>query len=86
MSGDPICDVCNEPRSRHVATWRGPLTHRREASGEGRYVLVASGTIGGGVMRDDRYYETWEFVSSRSALDNHPRGDGSGRNTGGERG
>lgn len=39
-SDDPRCGVCGEPRSAHVATDAGPLTHPREARGEGKYVLV----------------------------------------------
>lgn len=43
MSDDRICDVCGEPKSAHVATEAGPLTHPREARGEGRYELVRAG-------------------------------------------
>lgn len=73
MSDDDICRICNEPRCKHIETARGPLTHPREASGEGRFVLVASGTDGGGVMRDDEPWERYEFVLARGPLDNHPR-------------
>lgn len=37
---DPVCGICSEPRSVHVPTTSGPLTHPREARGEGEYVLV----------------------------------------------
>jgi hypothetical protein len=78
MSDEDICRVCNEPRSAHVETWRGLFTHRREANGEGRYVLVGSGTVGGSLTHDDTYWERYEFISYRSALNNHPMSDGSG--------
>lgn len=36
---DPPCRVCGEPRSAHMPGPAGPLTHPREARGEGYYVL-----------------------------------------------
>lgn len=53
MDDDPKCEICGELRSAHVATPAGPLTHPREARGEGRYELVRagytlSGCMGGG--------------------------------------
>lgn len=49
-----MCGICGEARSAHVATAAGPLTHPREARGEGVYVLVSQGfTMGGGVASDD---------------------------------
>ena len=33
-----ICLVCGETRSAHVPTEKGPLTHPREARGEGEYI------------------------------------------------
>lgn len=47
---DPICGICDEPRSAHVATDIGPLTHPREARGEGRYVLIRAGYTMSGAM------------------------------------
>ncbi len=41
MNDDPICNVCGEPKSAHVATEKGPLTHPREARGEGIYEFVS---------------------------------------------
>ena len=60
MKDDPICNACGELRSAHVPTEKGPLTHPREARGEGTYVRH-TGTIGGGVERDDYPFESWEF-------------------------
>lgn len=53
MSADDVCGICGERRSDHVPTDAGPLTHPREARGEGRYELVRagytlSGCMGGG--------------------------------------
>lgn len=64
MSEDPVCVVCGEPRGAHVPTADGPLTHPREARGEGRYELVSQGFIlGGGVANDDEYVNpTYRFV------------------------
>lgn len=55
---DPTCAICGERRSAHVSTSRGPLTHPREARGEGTYVLESpgytmSGAMGGGPGPDD---------------------------------
>lgn len=48
------CAICGEPREAHVATADGPLTHPREARGEGRYVLVRPAyTQGNGPWADD---------------------------------
>ena len=56
---DPICKVCGEPRSAHVATDQGPLTHPREASGEGTYEFVSYWEgfdfTTGQWVREDRY-------------------------------
>jgi hypothetical protein len=49
MSEDEICCICNEPRSAHVATDKGALTHPREARGEGTY-RAYHGTAGFGLM------------------------------------
>ena len=60
-----LCRVCGEPRSAHVATAAGELTHPREARGEGKYRLVASGTIGAYWPGDDDLpWERYEFVPS----------------------
>ena len=65
---DPICRICGEPKSAHVATDAGPFTHPREARGEGHYKLVSRGTLGGGLslydgaLHDDMPFERWEFV------------------------
>jgi hypothetical protein len=59
---DPICKICNEPRSKHVQTEEGTLTHPREALGEGKYVLASVGTLGGGVAGPDIAYERYVFV------------------------
>lgn len=63
---DELCSICGEPRSAHVATEAGPLTHPREARGEGRYVQVAPGyTMGMGVLTDDiDVAPRYEFVPS----------------------
>jgi hypothetical protein len=51
---DPTCEICGEPRSAHVPTERGPLTHPREARGEGIYEQVYAGyTMGLGPGEDD---------------------------------
>ena len=53
-SNDPVCEVCGELRSVHVSTDEGPLTHPREARGEGRYVKVRERyTRGMGPAEDD---------------------------------
>jgi hypothetical protein len=70
---DPICVVCQEPRSLHVPTDDGPLTCPRLARKEGRYVLVSrgyilSGCMGGGPGAPDEYvdpvYRFEPFVAS----------------------
>jgi hypothetical protein len=48
MDPNEICTVCGEPRHAHVATDKGPLTHPREARGEGIYE-VHRGTQGFGL-------------------------------------
>jgi hypothetical protein len=51
---DPICSTCGEPKSKHVATAKGPYTHPREARGEGTYVIVRQGyTMGAFSPGDD---------------------------------
>jgi len=50
VSSDPECGVCGELRSAHVPTKNGPLTHPREARGEGTYVLVSPGYTMSGCM------------------------------------
>ncbi len=50
MTDDPICGVCCEPRSAHVSTVDGPLTHPREARGEGTYEMVSPGYTMSGAM------------------------------------
>ena len=47
---DPICHICNEPRSAHVPTTDGPLTCSRIARGEGTYVMVRRGYTMSGAM------------------------------------
>lgn len=74
---DPICGICNEPRSKHVATEDGPYTHPREARGEGRYVLDRPGYTTAGRFPSDDDIEmppTYKFVSAVK-LEN-PRGHG----------
>lgn len=58
---DPKCKICGSPRSAHVATDAGPLTHPREAAGEGTYVLKWAGTFGGGPAGEDEEWERWEL-------------------------
>jgi hypothetical protein len=51
---DEICGICGEPKSAHVPTAKGLLTHPREARGEGEYVEVYPARIqGGGISSDD---------------------------------
>lgn len=59
---DPSCTICGEPRSAHIATEKGPLTHPREARGEGTYELEACGTIGTGPWHDDIEWARYKFV------------------------
>jgi hypothetical protein len=61
-SSDPVCRICGEKKSAHVATEKGPYTHPREARGEGVYRLKSAGTSGMGPGHDDLPYEHWEFV------------------------
>lgn len=73
MTDDPVCLICGERKSKHVATEKGPFTHPREAAGEGTYKLVSRGTLGGGLslydgaLRDDMPFERWEFVPKKKA-------------------
>lgn len=62
---DPVCLICGSRKSEHVATDLGTFTHPREAAGEGRYVLVAAGTLGFGPAMDDQPFERWEFRSNQ---------------------
>lgn len=50
MTDDPVCGVCGERRSLHVPTEAGPLTHPREARGEGTYEMVSPGWTMSGAM------------------------------------
>lgn len=63
---DEKCNVCGEPRSAHVKTEKGPLTHPREARGEGTYQFVSYWE--GFDFREGEYVrrENWRFVSSES--------------------
>lgn len=66
MTGE-ICNICGEPKSAHVKTDKGPLTHPREARGEGEYVQVSPGHIEGGFWPDDDEIHVpaaWMFVPS----------------------
>jgi hypothetical protein len=63
---DPICGICGELRSAHVSTTKGPLTHPREARGEGVFVQVSagytlSGAMGGGRGDDIDVSPTYLF-------------------------
>lgn len=63
MSNDPTCRICNEPKSKHVATAAGPYTHPREATGEGKYVLRSAGSSSSFEHGMEAYqWERWEFV------------------------
>lgn len=64
---DERCVVCGEPRSVHVPTEKGPLTHPREARGEG-YYKVNHFTVGGGAWFDDYDCMTVEFIPTASKL------------------
>lgn len=64
---DEICNICGEPKSAHVPTDKGPLTHPREARGEGEYVQVSPGHIEGSFWPDQDETHTpaaWMFVPS----------------------
>ena len=64
---DEICDICGEPRSAHVPTDKGPLTHPREARDEGEYVLVKQAHIQGRFWPgDDEIHvpAVWKFVKA----------------------
>jgi len=64
---DPICDVCGEPKSAHLATDKGPFTHPKEARGEGHYEQVSPGHLQGGFMPGDEYEvrATYRFVKAQ---------------------
>lgn len=67
---DPICNVCGEPRSVHVATDAGPLTHPKEARGEGTYVLVKDGHIEGSYWPGEDEHQVapvYRFVPKKQA-------------------
>ena len=55
---DPICNVCGEPKSAHVPTEAGPLTHPREARGEGHYEQVSAAHLVAGSWPGD---DDWEM-------------------------
>jgi hypothetical protein len=62
---DEICGICGEAKSAHVVTDKGPLTHPREARGEGEYVLVNPAHIEGRFWPDEDEVHvpaTWMFV------------------------
>lgn len=62
---DEICNICGEPRSAHVKTDKGPLTHPREARGEGEYVQVSPAHIEGRFWPDEDEIHVpaaWAFV------------------------
>lgn len=63
VTSGEVCSVCGEPRSAHVPTDAGPLTHPREARGEGRYVLVRAGYEWGGFMPGEGGFSppVWRF-------------------------
>ena len=64
-SGDPVCGVCGERKSAHVATDKGPFTHPREARGEGHYEEVSPAHIEAGYWPGDDETEwpaTYRFV------------------------
>ena len=64
MKDDPICGICHEPLSAHVATEKGPHTHPREARGEGRYE-DRSHWFGRGPWYDDEYVQKYVFVPNK---------------------
>lgn len=66
---DPVCDVCGERKSAHVATDQGPHTHPREASGEGHYEQISPGGIHGGFFPGEEYEvpPRYRFVPKASA-------------------
>jgi hypothetical protein len=70
-SDDPVCGICGERRSAHVATAKGMYTHPREARGEGTYELVKEGHWQGyGVEREEEYIgPTYRFVESAKAVE-----------------
>jgi hypothetical protein len=69
--GDEICNICREPKSKHVATKDGPFTHPRQARGEGVYILEDFGSTGYGMNCDlcrgpcgmDHHWERYKFVT-----------------------
>lgn len=70
MTADPNerCGVCGEPRSAHVPTDEGPLTHPREARGEGVYVQTRAPYISGGYWPGDDWEmpATYTFVPNKA--------------------
>lgn len=71
MENDPVCDVCGERKSAHVATERGPFTHPREARGEGHYETVRDGHFEGTFFPgfDDTYVKpTYRFVPTKKEV------------------
>ncbi len=64
---DPICNICGEPKSKHVATAAGPFTHPREARGEGHYEEVSPGHIEGGFWPGEEHHvgPTYRFVEKK---------------------
>lgn len=68
---EEICRACGEPRSAHVATKKGPLTHPKEARGEGYYERSYRGfglscpyEKGGlcDLCLNNQGHETWVFI------------------------
>lgn len=65
---DERCGICGESKSAHVATDKGPLTHPREARGEGEYVLVRPAHIEGAFFPGDDDIDVpplWKFVEAK---------------------
>jgi len=69
MTDDIRCAICGEPRSAHVATEKGPLTHPREARGEGTYEQVRPAHCYGGFWPGEVYEVSavWKFVPKKEA-------------------
>jgi hypothetical protein len=67
---DPACSICGELKSKHVSTEKGPLTHPREARGEGTYKMVKPEHIQGGFWPGEEYEwpAQYEFVPTGSEL------------------
>jgi len=78
---DPICNICGEPKSAHVPTEKGPLTHPREARGEGTYKLVQHGGYSDAFFPGEEGYawpDRWEFVPSKGSHTDHETVDNHG--------